>query len=72
MLHDPRSTEGHFDRGTKKKKRIQPNMRLAAIAHRDQSAKLLVGDEPFNYLLGDIGVFVVKYHRIPQRFGKRS
>jgi hypothetical protein len=71
MLHDPWSTEGHFDRGTKKKKRIQPNMRLAA-AHRDQSAKLLVGDEPFNYLLGDIGVFVVEDHRIPQKFGKRS
>jgi hypothetical protein len=47
-------------------------MRLAAIADRDQSAKLLVGDEPFNYLLGDIGVFVVEDHRVAQRFGKRS
>jgi hypothetical protein len=47
-------------------------MRLAAIAHRDQSAKLLVGDEPFNYFLRDIGVFVVEDHRVPQRFGKRS
>jgi len=45
---------------------------MAAIAHRDQSAKLLVGDEPFNYFLRDIGVFVVEDHRVPQRFGKRS
>ncbi len=61
----------HFDRRTKKKKRIQPNMMLAPIANRDQSAKLLVGDEPFNYFLWCIGVFVVEDHRAGRPFKRR-
>ncbi len=43
-------------------KGIQPDVRLAFGAHRDEVAKLLLADEVAQRVFGDVGVVVVENH----------
>jgi hypothetical protein len=45
-------------------------MRLSAVAYRDQSAKLLFGDELLKHYLGYVRIVIVKYHRFSEGFKK--